>query len=123
MGKGRSREPEFVERQIAAANARKAMLEKFRARAADPAAVAQQQTRAAEAADRDAARKIRETEKAAKKTRDAEAAAAAKREATAAAERALTEKAERERALKAEQKSARDARYAARKAKTKKGKR
>ena len=38
MGKGRSKEPEFIERQTAAQNAKKALLERFRAKVADPAA-------------------------------------------------------------------------------------
>jgi Family of unknown function (DUF6481) len=127
MGKGRSKEPEFVERQAAAANARKAMLEKFLAKAADPDAAARLQARAVEAAERDATRQAREKAKAEQKAWEAEAAAAAKREAAAQAERAAAEKAERQRAKEAEQKAARDARYAARKAKgnagAKKGKR
>jgi len=123
MGKGRSKEPEFMERQATAANARKAMLERFLAKAADPDAAARQQARGAEAADRNAARKVRETAKAEKKAKDAEAALIAKREAAAEAERTLIEKAEQKRATETQQKAARDARYAARKAKGKKGKR
>lgn len=38
MGKPRSKESEYVERQQAAANARKAMLEKFRAKTQNQAA-------------------------------------------------------------------------------------
>jgi hypothetical protein len=123
MGKGRSKEPEFIERQTAAINAKKALLERFRAKAADPAAAERLQSRAVEAVNREAARKLREAEKADRKAREAEAAATAKREAAVQAERAAAEKAERERAAEAEAKAARDARYAARKAKTKKGKR
>ena len=123
MGKGRSKEPEFVERQTAAQNAKKALLERFRAKAADPDAAVRLQERVVEAAQREAARKVREAEKAERKAREAEAAAAAKREAAAHAERAAAEKAEREHAAEVEAKAARDARYAARKAKSKKGKR
>ena len=52
MGKGRSKEPEFVERQSDALNAKKALLERFRAKVADPAAPERLQARAAEAAER-----------------------------------------------------------------------
>jgi hypothetical protein len=123
MGKGRSKEPEYIERQTAAQNAKKALLERFRAKAADPNAAARLQERAVEAGQREAARKVREAEKAERKAREAEAAEAAKREAIAQAERAAAEKAERERAAEAAAKAARDARYAARKSKSKKGKR
>ena len=123
MGKGRSKEPEFIERQTAAQNAKKALLERFRAKAADPTAADRLQERAAEAAQREAARKVREAEKAERKVREAAAAEAAKREAAARVEREAAEKAEREHAAEAAAKAARDARYAARKAKSKKGKR
>lgn len=122
MGKGRTKEPEFLERQSAAANAKKAALQKFLANAADPAAAERQQSRAVEAAERNAARKAREVEKAERKAREAEAALAAAREAAAQAEQAAAEKAERERAAEAERKKERDARYAARKERGKKGK-
>lgn len=116
------KEPDFIERQKAAANAKKAALEKFRANAADPAAAQRQKSRAVDAADRTVARNIRATEKAERKVRDAELAVKAKRDAAIAAEHASTEKAKRELALQGEQKTARDARYAARKARSKKGK-
>ncbi len=127
MGKPRSKESDYIDRQQAAADAKKAMLEKFRAKAADPVAAELAKTRATEAIERSAARKARETEKAERKIREAEAAAAAAREAAAhaaaEAERVAAESAERERAAEAEAKADRDARYAARKAKKKKGKR
>ena len=85
MGKPRSKESDYIDRQQAAADAKKAMLEKFRAKAADPVAVELAKTRAAEAVARSAARKARETEKAERKIREAEAAAAAEREAAARA--------------------------------------
>lgn len=113
------REPSFIERQAAAAKARKADLEKFRANAADPAAAERQKARMADAAERAERKRIREIEKAEKKKRDDELALAAKREAALQAERALIEKKNRELALEAERKAARDARYAARKKRTK----
>ena len=123
MGKARTKEPEFLERQTAAANAKKALLERFRAKIADPATAELQQKRATEAAARTAIRETREAEKAERMAREAEAAAALEREAAAQAGRAAAEAAERARAAEAQAKEARDARYAARKAKTKKGKR
>jgi len=54
MGLGRSKEPDFVQRQKAAAEARKAALEKFRA-IADPAHAQRQQPSGDAAADRPAA--------------------------------------------------------------------
>jgi hypothetical protein len=120
MGLGRSKELDFVERRNAAANAKKAALEKFRANAADPAAAQRQQERSASAAERAAAKAARELEKAERKAREAELAAQAAREAAAQAKREEAEKADREVALQAEMKLARDARYAARKARSKK---
>jgi hypothetical protein len=114
------KEPDFKERQQAAAKARQAALEKFRANAADPAAAQRQQSRAVEAADRTVAKQARAAEKAERKIRDAEAAEKAKRDAALAAERATAERAKRKLALEVEQKKARDERYAARKARGKK---
>ena len=116
---GSSKDLDFVERQNAATKARKAVLDKFRANAADPTAAERQVARAAGAADRAAARKVRATEKAEKKAADAEAAQQAERAAAEQAERALADSAARELALRADQKTARDARYAARKARSK----
>jgi hypothetical protein len=113
-------DPDLNDRQSHAAAAKKALLEKFRAAAADPTI---EQRRAAYEAEslarkaiRDAARKKREAEEAIATARAAELAEKARREAEEFAALATAEAAEREAALKAEQKAARDARYAARKA-------
>ncbi len=115
----RSKAPDFVERRNAATNAKKAALEKFRAHAGDPGLAERQTMRLALAGERAAAKKAREIEKAERQARDAELAMEAKRAADAQAERALAELASRELALQTEQKAARDARYAARKARSK----
>ena len=111
--------PNFVERQDAATKAKKAAWEKFRANAADPAVAERQAARMASAADRIAATKARGVEKAEKRAFDAEAAKQAERDAIVQAERALNETANRELALQAQRKAARDIRYAARKARSK----
>ena len=126
MGKGRSKEPEFVERQAAAASARKAMLENFLAKAGKPAdAGAAAQQPAPTADDRGATRQVREPAKAetpAKATTGQPAAAtAAKREPAPQPERRRAEKAERNAAAKAPQKMPREARPAAGKTKEKAG--
>ena len=113
------KQPDFIERQAAAAKARKAALEKFRAKAADPGLAERLTERTASAADRKANKTVREAEKAEKKARDAERAEEAKRDAAIQAARAKVESAERERGLQAENKAARDARYAARKSRSK----
>jgi hypothetical protein len=113
------KKPDFMERQEAAAKARKVALEKFRAKAAAPALAERLTARAAHAAERSAIKTTREIERAEKKAREAERAQQAKRDAAIEAERAQAESAERERALQAEQKAARDARYAARKLRSK----
>ena len=108
----------FNERQAAAAAAKQAMLDKFRARPAhdDPAVVARLEARRVA----DAKREVQQAEKAAarladkKRRTEEEAAAAAER--LRAEEAALVDKEAAELALKAEQKAQRDARYAARKA-------
>ena len=110
---------DFIERRNAAANARKAALEKFRAHAADPASAERQKVRTADAVERAEAKRVRDIEKAERKARDAKLALEAKAEAALQAERALAEKAKRELALESERKLARDARYAARKSKKK----
>ncbi len=115
----RLKDPDFAERQQAAAKAKKAALEKFLAKAADPALAERLSARTASAADRRANKNAREIEKAEMKARDAERAEQAKREAAKAAEHAKAESAERERALEAERKASRDARYAARKSRSK----
>jgi predicted kinase len=111
--------PDLRERQEAAAKAKKAALQKFLAKAADPALAERLTARTAGAAERKAVRTVRETEKAETKARDAERAVKAEREAALQAERDKTERAQRESTLQAEQKAARDARYAARKSKSK----
>jgi Family of unknown function (DUF6481) len=113
------KQPDFIERQQAAAKARQAALEKFRAKAADPGLAERLTERTASAADRKAAKTTRDAEKAEKKVRDAERAEQEKRDAALQAERAKVEKADREAALQAENKAARDARYAARKSRSK----
>ena len=113
------KQPDFVERQEAAAKARKLALEKFRGKIADPALATRLTARAARAAERSGIKTTREIESAEKKAREAERAHQAERDAAIEAERAKAESAERERALQAEQKAARDARYAARKSRSK----
>lgn len=119
--------PDLQERQQTAAAAKKAMLEKFKAAVNDPTAAekhaarhALHQARLARMAEREAANeaagKAREAELAAQAARKAELAAKARREAEEAAARAEAEAAERTLSLLTEQKVARDARYAARKA-------
>jgi predicted component of type VI protein secretion system len=111
--------PDLHERQEAAAKARKAALQKFLAKAADPALAERLTARTADAAGRQAVRTVREAEKAETKVRNAERALKAERDAALQAERDKAERAQREIALKAEQKAGRDARYAARKSKSK----
>jgi Family of unknown function (DUF6481) len=113
------KQPGLMERKEAAAKARKAALEKFRAMAADPALAESQKTRAANAAERKAIKIARTMEKAAKIAREAEERQQQERDAAIEAEHTAAEQAQRERALLAEQKAARDARYAARKARSK----
>jgi uncharacterized protein YaiL (DUF2058 family) len=113
------KQPDFVERQEASAKARQVALEKFRAKAADPALAERLTARAARAAERSAIKTTREIERAEKEVREAERAQQAKRDAAIEAERAKAESGERERALQAKQKAARDARYAARKSRPK----
>jgi hypothetical protein len=111
--------PNLLERQEAAAKAKKAALQKFLAKAADPALAERLTARTASAADRKAVRSARDAEKAETKARDAERALKAERDAALQAERDKAERAQRELVLQAEQKAARDARYAARKSKSK----
>ena len=112
------KQPDLLERQKAAAEAKKAALEKFRAKTADPALAERLTARAAGAADRRAAKNVREIEKVQRKAREAERAQQLEREAAIEAARAAAESAERELAVQAERKVARDARYAARKARS-----
>ena len=111
--------PNLLERQEAAAKAKKAALQKFLAKAADPALAERLTARTADAADRKAVRTVRDAEKAETKARDAERALKAERDAALQAERDKTERAQRELTLQTEQKAARDARYAARKTRSK----
>jgi hypothetical protein len=113
------KQPDFIARQEAAAKARKVALEKFRAKAADPALAERLTARAARAAERSAIKTTREIERAEKEVREAERAQQAERDAAIEAEREKAESGERERALQAKQKAARDARYAARKSRPK----
>jgi hypothetical protein len=113
------KEPDFLERQEAAAIAKKAALEKFRAKTADPALADRLTERTARAADRKAIKAAREAEKALTKTRETERAQQAEVEAALQAERVKAEGGQRERELQAKQKVARDARYAARKSRSK----
>src|SRR3984885_1633662 len=107
------KEPSFADRQKAAQQARKDILNKFRSQPGpdDPAVMQRQAEREAQAALRAKAREAREAEKAEQKRREEEAAA----EAAAQLAREKEEAAARELALEAERKAARDARYAARK--------
>ena len=109
------KEPSFADRQKAAQEARKNILNKFRSQPGpdDPAVKARQAEREALAADRANANLAREAAKAERKRLEEEAAAAV----AAQALREKEEAAAREAALEAEQKAARDARYAARKTK------
>ena len=120
-----SNNPDFRERQAASAKAKAALLEKFRAapgpddperRARDEARVKIVEARDARAAEREAARIARERALAEEAAREAERRAAEERAAAEAAERAACLKAEEEARIATEQKAARDARYAARKA-------
>jgi hypothetical protein len=107
------KEPSFAERQKAAMEARKNILNKFKSQPGpdDPAVKARAAEREAQAVLRAKAKEIRDAEKAAQKIREAEEAAA---EAARLA-REKEEAAAAELALEAEKKAARDARYAARK--------
>jgi hypothetical protein len=115
--------PDLQERQKEAAAAKKAALERFRAASNDPTAAQRRTERAAihearltRMAEREVARKAHEAELAVRAAHEAELALQAKRAAEDAAARATAEEADRDATLKADQKAARDARYAARKA-------
>jgi hypothetical protein len=125
--------PNFQERQDAAAKAKQAALEKFRAKAMDPALADRLTERMVKATARKTIKNVRAAEKAENRTREAERAQQAEREAALLAERAqLAERevalqaeqakavgAQREREVEAERKTARDARYSARKSRSK----
>jgi hypothetical protein len=107
------KEPNFADRQKAATEARKNILAKFKSQPGpdDPAVKARAAEREAQAAVRAKAKEAREAGKAIQKAREAEEAAAAAAQAVREEEEAVLAKA----ALEAQQKAARDARYAARK--------
>ena len=88
------KELDFFKRQEAAAIAKKAALEKFRAKAADPALADRLKERTARAAERKAIKDAREVEKAEIKSRDAERAPQAEVEPALQAERVKAEGAE-----------------------------
>ncbi|WP_298254568.1 DUF6481 family protein [Bradyrhizobium sp.] len=109
------KEPGFADRQKAAQEARRNILNKFRSQPGpdDPAVKARQAEREALAAGRAKTNLAREAAKAERKRLEEEAAAAAAAELLLAQEEVVA----RQVALEAEQKVARDARYAARKQK------
>jgi hypothetical protein len=115
------KEPSLRERQNAAANAKKAALERFRAlpRPGEEAFEQQQADRKSVATKRAAARNARAVQKAEKQAADT---AVREHAAQAAAKKAasdLADKEAREVTRQAEQKAARDKRYAARKSRRK----
>lgn len=117
----------FGDRLQAAAKAKQALLERAKAKANDPALAEKRAAHAALAAEREKREAQRSAEKRAAEERAAAeraAAEAARHEAERleAERRETEERAEADRlvALAAEQKAARDARYAARKARQKK---
>jgi hypothetical protein len=109
------KEPSFTDRQKAAQEARKILLNKFRAQPSpnDPAVKARQAEREALAAERAKAALAREAAKAERKRVEVEVAAATAAQRLREEEEALA----RQAALESDQKAARDARYAARKKK------
>lgn len=117
-----AKDKDFNERRDHAANARKAMLERFKARPApdDPAVLAKQAERRAVAEARDQRRAEREAARKAEEERLAAEKLAAELAELERLEREAAKKAEEEAALLAAQKAARDARYANRKMKKKK---
>lgn len=112
------KEPGFADRQKAAQQARRNILNKFRSQpgADDPEVTKRRAEREAVAAARAQAKEARETAKAEEKRREEEAAAAA----AAQRLREREEETAKLAVLEAEQKAKRDARYAARKARGKK---
>jgi hypothetical protein len=115
--------PKLEDRRSAADEAKKAMLEKFRAALQDPVReekragrLAIHNARLVRMAEREAAKNAAEAKLAALAARESELAYQAAREAEEANIRVAAEEAERAAALKAQQKAERDARYAARKA-------
>ena len=122
------KDADFLDRRKAATKAKKAALEKFRANAAaSDSNFAERQAglqatrvaRDSRAANRKADRTARDAEIDAQAKRDHAAKAQTERDAATQKERDRAQHAEREIALQAEGKKARDARYAARKARQK----
>jgi hypothetical protein len=116
-------DPDHQQRQSAAAAAKQAMLQKFRAASEDPevarrhaARVAMNEARLVRTSEREAAKRAHEAELAEQAARAAELAAQAQREAKEAEALLVAQSAERAILLEAEQKAGRDARYAVRKA-------
>ncbi len=107
------KEPSFAERQKAAQEARKTILKKFRTQPGpnDPAVKARQAEREALAIERAKAALARDAAKAERKRLEIEVAAATAAQLLRENEEALA----RQAAIEADQKAARDARYAARK--------
>ena len=114
------KEPGFADRQKAAQQAKRKLLDKFRSQpgAEDPEVLKRRAEREAVAANREKARLGREAEKAEQKRREEEVAAAE----VARIAREQEEEAAQAAALEADQKAKRDARYAARKERGKKKK-
>ena len=112
------KEPSFADRQKAAQEARKNILNKFKSQPGldDPEVANRRAEREAQAAERAKAKLAREAAKAEQKLREEQAAAEAAAQIAREKEEALAAEA----ALEAEKKAARDARYAARKGKGKK---
>ncbi len=111
----------FSERQSTSANAKKALLEKFKAKPPpdDPAVLAraEERKRIAEARElRAAERRVAKEAEAVRMAAEQAARDEAAREAAAAEARRKAEQVVRDEALRAERKAIRDARYAARKA-------
>ena len=75
------KQPDFIERQEAAAKARRGALESFRAKAADSALAEGMKARTTRAAERKAIKLAREIEKARKKAHETERAEQAERDA------------------------------------------
>ena len=115
------KEPDFADRQKAAQQAKRDLLNKFRAQPGpdDPEMAKRRAEREANAANREKARLTREAAKAEARQREAEAKAAAE---AARIAREKEEDAARLATVEADQKAKRDARYAARKDRGKKKK-
>lgn len=93
-------------------------MEKFRAKAADPALAVRLTERMVRVADRKMIKNVRAAEKTETNFREAERKQQAEREVVLQAERAKADDAERARKLEAERKAARDARYSSRKSRS-----